>query len=131
MCLGFCGDSVVAKMPLKQTPKAKGQVEVVEPFVRGRKAVQEFYDELASVCDLPVDELKKILEGLKKAAVRDLRNNGSFKIHGLVSFSVKAFPGTPESKGVCLGKEFVRREKPGKKKVVCKADQAMSDKVVC
>ena len=77
-----------------------------------------------------MDELKKMLEGLKKLAVRDLRSNGTFKIHGLVSFSVKTFHGTAESKGVCLGKEFVRREKPGGKKVVCKADQGMSDKVV-
>lgn len=117
-------------MAPKPKPKPKGQVEVTQTFVRGHAAVKAFFEELASVSDLPMDDVKKMFEGMQKLIVQNLRSKSSFTLPSVGVFSVKTIPGTAEGPGTCNGKEFTRREKPAKKKVICKVAAALSDKVV-
>jgi hypothetical protein len=111
-------------------PTPTGQVEMLQPFVRGRAAAKAFFYDLSSVADIEVGELKKMLDGLQKLAVRDLRSKGSFTLHSFGSFHVKTNPGTAEGPGECHGKQFTRREKPSRKHVICKVASLLSDKVV-
>ena len=111
-------------------PKPMGQVEMLQPFVRGPAAAKAFFEDLSRVSDIEVVELKKMFNGLQKIAVRDLREKGSFTLHSIGSFHVKTNPGTTEGPGECHGKHFTRREKPSRKHVICKVASALSDKVV-
>ena len=117
-------------MAPKPKPKPTGQVEVLEPFLRGRAAANAFFDKLASVSDIPVADIKRVFDGIQKIAVRELRSTGAFTLHQIGAFRVKTIPGTPEGPGECHGKHFTRREKPSKKTVVCKVASKLSDKVV-
>ena len=114
-------------MAPKPTPKPAGQVEVLRPFVRGRAATNAFFDSLATASDLPVADLKRVFESIRKVAVRELRSTGTFTLHTIGTFQVKTSPGTSEQ---CDGKPSTRRERPSKKYVSCNVAAQLSDLVV-
>ena len=111
-------------------PKTKGEVEILKPFTRGHAATKAFFDDLAIVTDTPLADVQRVINGLQKIAVRDLRSKGTFTLHTIGTFSVKIQPATSERPGECHGKKFTRREKPRRKSVVCKVASQLNDKAV-
>ena len=118
------------RMAPRPRPKPKGEVDMVEPFVRGRAKVKEFYDVLEQATDTPADHLKRIFTGLQKVAVRDLKEKSMFTIPGMGVFRRVTKPAAAEAPMAFMGKNLTRREKPATCKVVCKAAPALNDKVV-
>ena len=117
-------------MAPKPKPKPAGQVDMIEPFVRGRAAVKNFFDELEAATDTPAADLKRIFDGLHKIAVRDLKSKHSFAIPAMGLFRVISKPSATEAPMVIMDRSLTRREKPGKNKVICKVAPALNDKVV-
>ena len=117
-------------MAPKPKPKPTGQVSMMEPFVRGRAAVKCFFDELEKATGVPAADLKRIFDGLQKIAVRGLKSKGKFTIPAVGVFRLAAKPSASEGPMVIMGKNLTRRERPAKRKVICKVAAALSDRVI-
>lgn len=117
-------------MAPKSKPKQTGQVDMIEPFVRGRAAVKSFFDELEKATDVPSADLKRILDGLQKIAVRGLKSKGKFTIPAVGVFRLAAKPSASEGPMVIMGKTLARRERPAESKVICKVAAVLNDKVI-
>ena len=124
--LPSCGGRYMAP---KLKPKPKGEVEMFKPFARGRAATKSFFDDLEELTNTPVVDLKRMLDGIQKIAVRDLRSKGNFTMPAIGTFRVKAMLGATEAPMVIMDKALTRREKPAKNKVICKVATALNDKV--
>ena len=120
----------VTRMAPRPKPKPKGEVDMVEPFVRGRAKVKEFYDVMEQATDTPADHLKRIFTGLQKVAVRDLKEKSMFTIPGMGVFRRVTKAAATEVPMSSMGKSLTRREKPVTCKVMCKVAPALNDKVV-
>ena len=116
-------------MAPKPTPKPAGQVDMVEPFLRGRAAVKSFFDEMETATDTPAADLKRIFAGLQKLTVRDLKGKAMFTIPAMGVFRRVAKQSTTEAPMVIMDRNLTRREKPAKNKVICKVAPALIDKV--
>ena len=104
---------------------------MVEPFLRGRAKVKDFYDAMEQATDTPAADLERIFTtGLQTLAVRDLREKGVFAIPAMGIFRLVAKPSATEAPMAIMGRSLTRREKPAKCKVVCKVAPALNDKVV-
>ena len=103
---------------------------MIEPFVRGRAAVKNLFDELEKATDIPVAELKRIFDGLQELAERDLKDKGVYTIPAMGMLRRIAKPYTTEASLVIMDRNVTRREKPAKYKVICKVAPALNDKVV-
>ena len=117
-------------MSPKPKPQPKREVDMIEPFVRGRAAVKNFFDELEAATDTPVVELKRVFDGLQKLAVRNLKDKGVYSIPAMGTLRRIAKPNTTEAPFVIMDRTVTRREKPAKYKVICKVAPALNDKVV-
>ena len=120
----------VGAMAPKPKSKPVGKVDMVEPFVRGRASVKNFFDELEQETGTPAADLKRIFDGLHKLAVRGLKSKHSFSIPAMGLFRVIAKPSATEAPMVIMDRRLVRRERPCKSKVTCKVAPALNDKVV-
>jgi hypothetical protein len=79
---------------------------------------------------MPVETLKQAVKNIRKAAVIQLKQKGSFKLYGICEMRIRHLKGRPSKKSNIFGKEIMMKEKPPSKRVYAKCLKDLSDSVV-
>jgi hypothetical protein len=103
------------KAPPKQRATKKSKNEQVAP--RGKKAANELYSAIAQESGNRVQDVEKVLQGLRKVGARLLKKNQVFHMPGMVRFAMKVVPARAQSTKTILGKKILLKAKPITKKL--------------
>jgi len=116
----------------KSDNQEKANTEEEKPYVRGKAALNAYWDELASIVPGGPDvaTLKQTVQHLRKVAVVELKKKGAFKVHGLFEMRTRHLKGRAPKKAKCFGKEIEMKAKPPRQRVYGKVPKALSDCVV-
>jgi len=106
-------------MAPKQTKKVKTKtVKVARPLLasetplRGKAARADFLQDLATASSLPLNDVKKCLDGLRLTVGRNLREHKTCRIPNMLSLRVKVYPIRGEQTQIIFGKEKVVKARP-------------------
>ena len=114
----------------KKVKKDKTEDGEKEPL-RGKAALKAYWEGLARlVPDMPTETWKKTIEQIKKVAIVQLKQTGSFKLHGICEFCVRQRKGREAKKSLLFGKEITMKAKPPSKRVYAKCPKQFSDRIV-
>ena len=81
----------------------------------------EFLADVAASCQLPTNDIRKVLEGLRKVLLKQIRDNRSTKIPNIALLRIKTLKARPATKKKLFGVEKEVRAKPETKRVICTA----------
>ena len=113
----------------KKAEKSKADEGEKRPL-RGKAALKAYWEDLARIApEIPMDTWKKAIEQIKKVAIVQLKNTGSFKIHGVCEFCVRQRKGRDAKKSLLFGKEITIKVKPPSKRVYAKVPKEFSDRI--
>jgi len=121
------------KVSAKKATLEKGGVKVKkEDYNRGRVAMQKTWDGIAHLAPQGTDihAMKHALSDMRKIAVAQLKQKGSFTLPGICSLRVLAKPGRDAGKTRLFGKLVDAKARPPYKKVYAKSTRCLADSVV-
>ena len=113
----------------RKTQSAKKPVveEVPDEEETGRHLKRfslEFLAEVAAACQLPTNDVRKVLEGLRKTLLKQIRDKSTTRIPNIAMLRVKTLKARPATKKLLFGVEKEMRAKPETTKVMCTALKA-------
>jgi len=73
--------------------------------LRGTSARCDFLTNVATASSLPLQDVKKVLDGLRVTVSRNLREHKRCVIPNMMSLRLKIYPARPEHKQIVFGKE--------------------------
>ena len=106
--------SVAQKKPKKQK-KQKKQENNDDP----KRISLEFLADVASQCNIPMPEVRKVMEALRKHLLQQLQDKQSARIPNVAAFRLKSMHAHPAYKKVMFGTEREIQAKPARKKLAC------------
>jgi hypothetical protein len=93
--------------------------------------MKKCWDGIANLApDTNIDAMKYALSGMRKIAVAQLKQKGSFTVPGICSLRVLAKPGRDAGKGRLFGKPVDVKARPPYKRVLAKSTRCFADSVV-
>jgi ATP-dependent Lon protease len=104
-----------AKKQTATKPEKKADKE--EPS-RLKRLSLEFLTDISAVCQLPSNDVRKVLEGLRKVLLRQLRDKKTARVPNIVALKMKTLKARPATKKVLFGVEKEIKARPETKKVV-------------
>ena len=84
----------------------------------------EFLADVAAVCQLPTNDVRKVLEGLRKVLLKQMKAKRSTKIPNIALLRIKTLKARPATRKMLFGVEKEIRAKPETKRVICTALKA-------
>lgn len=84
----------------------------------------EFLAEVAAACQLPTNDVRKVLEGLRKTLLKQIRDKSTTRIPNIAMLRVKTLKARPATRKLLFGVEKEMRAKPETTKVMCTALKA-------
>jgi hypothetical protein len=115
-------------MPAKKTPKKEVAPAAAKPAAKKARAKEEqnlkrfnidFLAEVSSLCQLPTNDVRKVLEGLRKVLLNQIREKKTARVPNVVMLRIKTLKARPAMKKVLFGAETELRARPETKKVMC------------
>ena len=79
----------------------------------------DFIADVASGCQLPTDDVRKVLQSLRKTLVKQVRAQKKTRIPNVCMIRAKILKARPAKTMVIFGKEKEVKARPEKKKLVC------------
>ena len=119
-----------AKANEKEAKPEKGSTK--KPFIRGKAALKQYWQEIAVLAppDMPLDTLKGAVQNMRKIAVTQLKQKGTFKLHGICEMRVRHVKGRDAGSSKLFGKAIEVKARPAHKKVIVKVTKCLADNVV-
>ena len=84
----------------------------------------EFLAEVAAACQLPTNDVRKVLEGLRKTLLKQIKEKRTTKIPNIALLRIKTLKPRPAGKRLLFGEEKEVRARDERKKVMCTALKA-------
>ena len=115
----------------KKAKAVKTEVDLVSKSpLRGKASRTDFLTDVATQSIVPLDQVKKVLDGLRVTVARNLREKGSSRIPNMMSLKLKIYPARKEQIQVVFGKEKLVKERPTElRKIMMSALKPLKDAV--
>ncbi len=110
--------------------KAQKKTAPTKPFKKAsngqhlKRFSVEFLADVAATCQLPTNDVRTVLEGLRKVLLNQIRDKSTTKIPNIALLRIKTLKARPATKKLLFGVEKEVRAKPESKKVLCTALKA-------
>jgi hypothetical protein len=131
------GDSPPAPSELATQPQKKKTAKpekgsTKKKYIRGKAALKQYWQEIAILAppDMPLDTLKDAVQNMRKIAVTQLKQKGTFKLHGICEMRVRHVKGRDAGASKLFGKAIEVKARPAHKKVIVKVTKCLADNVV-
>ena len=105
--------SVAQKEPKKQKKQKKENNDDL------KRISLEFLADVASQCNIPMPEVRKVMEALRKHLLQQLHDKQSARIPNVAAFRLKSMHAHPAYKKTMFGTEREIQAKPARKKLAC------------
>ena len=119
---------MVAKQKETQTKKVKVNLAADGPL-RGKAARNEIITDIATSSGVQLNDVKKVLDGIRIATCRHLRENGQCRIPNLMSMKLKIYPARDERKQIICGAEKTVKARAEKKRIIASPLKPLKDGV--
>jgi len=113
------------KAEVKKVTKQKPSTSVL----RGKAATTDFLTDVAINSGLPVADVKKSLEGLRKTVIRNLCESGKCRVPSLLNMRIKVQPARAAGQQIIFGKEKVIKARPAIKKIIAVPLKPLQDAI--
>ena len=100
-------------------PEKKKKAENQQEDGRLKRLNLEFLTHVSAVSQLPANDVRKVLEGLRKVLLLQLRDKKSSRVPNIVVLRMKTLKARAATKKVLFGVEKEIKERPETKRVVC------------
>ena len=105
------------KAALKKTKTQDINLAKEEPL-RGKAARNDFLIDVSTASGVPIGDVKKCLDGLRKTIARQLRETNKCRVPTIASLKLKLTPAREESTQTIFGKEKIVKARPATKRIV-------------
>ena len=113
------------KKPMKDAKKL-----LSDKPLRGKSARCDFLTDVATTSTLPLQDVKKVLDGMLITVSRNLREHKHCRIPNMMSLRLKIHPAREESTQTIFGKEKIVKARAEVKKISIVALKELKDGVM-